>query len=456
MTIELPLKGALFTTGSIARHVLVMTMTGAVGMMALFMVDLISLYFLARLKQTAVTAAMGYASGVMFFALSTALGSGIAATALVARSIGAGDVKRARGYATSSLLFSLLSSVVLAIILILFSDDLLSLMNATGEARDLALAYIWIVSPGLILFGVALCLSAILRGLGDARRAMYVTLAMALVNVGLDPVLILGLDMGIQGAAVAAVVGYLAAVCIGLHSVVAIHGFLDTIRLASLRRDVLDIWTIAYPASLAQLSVPLGNAYVTYVIAWFGDEVVAGFAVISRLMPVVFGIALALAGAVGPIIGQNHGAGLHDRVRLALTQSLAMSTVYTIAMSLALFMLSDQIANVFHALGDAHDEIVFFCSFVSLSWAFIAAFFIANATFNNLGYPKLSAIFSWARVTAGTIPFVHVGVELGGWKGVLVGNALGAVVVAVLAVGVAYWIVSTHSVQSQNDLRESD
>lgn len=437
-----PAKGPRFTSGSIAYHVLVMTLTGAVGTMALFLVDLTSLFFLSLLSQTAVTAAMGYASSVIFFALSVGLGTGVAASALVSRSVGAGDVERARGYATSSLLFSIISSTLISILLVLFSDDLLLLMNGTGRAKDLAQSYIWIVSPGLILFGVSLCLSAILRGLGDARRAMHVMLAMAFVTIIIEPLLIFGFRMEINGAAVAAVLGYLTAVCVGLHGVVKVHRFLDPLRLAAVRRDIADIWAIAYPAGLSQLTVPLGNAYMTHVIAGFGDEAVAGFAVISRLMPVAFGIALAMSSAVGPVIGQNFGAGLFQRVRQTLTQSLLMATGYTICTSLLLFVFAHEIATAFNAVGTAHDEIVFFCSFMAISWIFVGALFIANAAFNNLGYPNRSAVFSWGRVTVGTVPFVHFGAAWGGWQGILIGNAVGAIVFGVLAIAVAYHVTS--------------
>jgi putative MATE family efflux protein len=427
-----------------------MTMTGAVGIMALFLVDLTSLFFLALLKQTAVTAAMGYASSVIFFALSVSLGTSVATSALVSRGIGAGDIARARGYATSSLLFALLSSTLVSLIVVLFSDELLSLMNATGQAKDLAQSYVWTVSPGLILFGGSLCLSAILRGLGDARRAMYVTLAMALVTIAVGPMLIFGLRIGIQGAALAAVLGYLTALCIGLHGIVKVHRFLDPLRLSGLRRDIADIWTIAYPACLSQLTVPLGNAYMTHVIAGFGDEAVAGFAVISRLMPVAFGIALALSSAVGPVIGQNYGAGHFQRVRRTLTQSLLMATIYTICTSLVLYAFSSDIATAFNAVGTANQEIVFFCSFIAISWIFVDALFIANSAFNNLGHPKLSAIFSWGRVTIGTVPFVHFGAEWGGWQGALVGNAIGAVVFGAPAIAAAYYVTSERVFLARN------
>ena len=66
---------------------------------------------------------------------------------------------------------------------------------------------------------------------------------------------------------------------------------------------------------LANIATPFGNAIVTAAIARYGDSAVAGYAVIGRIVPLAFGAIFALAGSIGPILGQNFGAGRFDRVR---------------------------------------------------------------------------------------------------------------------------------------------
>lgn len=434
-------RPAPFVTGSTMRHVIVMTLTGALGLMALFLVDLVDLFFLSMLNDTAVTAAIGYAGTVVFANLSMAIGSGIAAAALVARNVGAGDMARAREYATSALMFSLIVSAILTLAINLGSGALLSLLGAKGEAKHLAQLFIWTMTPGYILIAGAICCSFILRGLGDARRAMYITLSTAIVTACADPVFIFGFGWGIQGAAAATVLGYAVSFGIGLHGVVKVHGFLNPLRLPGLRRDFPALWAIAFPAILTQLATPFANAYMTHEIAPFGDEAVAGFAIVGRVIPVAFGIIFALAGSVGPIIGQNYGARRHDRVLKTLTDGLVFSAIYTVATSLVLFIFRHQIAEAFNASGRTVDIVVFFCTFIGISWAFAGAQFVANAAFNNLGRAKLSSWFNWAKATLGTIPFALVGAELGGPEGILAGTAIGSVIFGVASVATAYRIV---------------
>ena len=436
-----PARAAPFVTGSTMRHVVVMTLTGAVGLMALFMVDLIDLFFLSLLKQTAVTAAIGYAGTVVFINLSVAIGTGIAAAALVARNVGAGDMARAREYATSALLFSLIVSGLITLAVGIGSGGLLSLLGAQGEARRLAQIFIWTMTPGYILVGGALCCSFILRGLGDARRAMYITLSTAIVTACADPIFIFGLGLGIQGAAIATVLGYLVSFSIGLHGVARVHGFLNPLRLGGLQRDFPALWAIAYPAILTQVATPFANAYMTHEISAFGDESVAGFAIVGRLIPVAYGIIFALAGSVGPIIGQNYGARRHDRVRQTLTDGLIFSAIYTLGASLLMLLFRHQIAEAFNASGRSVDIVVFFCTFIGISWAFAGAQFVSNAAFNNLGRPKLSTAFNWGKATLGTIPFALVGAMIGGPEGLLAGTAIGSVIFGVASVIVAYRVV---------------
>jgi Na+-driven multidrug efflux pump len=301
------------------------------------------------------------------------------------------------------------------------------------------------MTPGYILISGAICCSFILRGLGDARRAMYITLSAAIVTAMADPVFIFGLGWGIQGAAAATVTGYLVSFGIGLHGLVRVHRFLNPMRLAGLGRDIPALWAIAFPAILTQLATPFANAYMTHEIAPFGDEAVAGFAIVGRIIPVAFGIIFALAGSVGPIIGQNFGAKRHDRVRRTLTDGLIFSAVYTLSASLLLFLFRHQIAEAFNASGRATDLVVFFCTFIGVSWAFAGAQFVANAAFNNLGRPKLSSWFNWGKATLGTIPFALTGAWIAGPEGILAGTAIGSVIFGIASVAVAFRIVARSS-----------
>ncbi|NJO32573.1 MAG: hypothetical protein HC869_04985 [Rhodospirillales bacterium] len=166
MTVEAGVREAPFLTGSTMRHVITMTLTGALGLMAMFMVDLADLYFLSLLNQTEVTAAIGYAGTITFVNLSLAIGFGIASAALVARNIGAGGRERAKQFAGSTLMIALLGSFVLTLVIAAAAPWLLAFLGASGEALSLATKFIWTLTPGFVLLTGAISCSVLFARTG--------------------------------------------------------------------------------------------------------------------------------------------------------------------------------------------------------------------------------------------------------------------------------------------------
>lgn len=427
------------------RHVVVMTLAGVIGITMQYLVDLIDLFYLSLLHQTAVTSAVGFAGTIVLLNLSVAIGGSVAAAALVSKSIGAGNVKQARDYATSALFLSIILSSLLTLTIVLGSSWFLSLLGARGDAKALAQVFIWTMTPSFLVVGGEVCCVAILRALGDARGSTWIAVTAALITLCADPVFIFGLDLGIQGAAIATSLGHSLAFLIGLYRLVKIHKIINPFSFAGLKRDFPDLKAIAFPAILAQVSLPFTNSYITYLMAGFGDEYVAGFIAICRIVPVAFSMTYSIIGSVGPIIGQNVGARKWARVRKTITNSLLFSTGYVLTTSLILYFLRFKIAAVFHASGQASVVIVFFCKYIAISWTFIGAQFLANALFNQLGHSKLALAFNWARATLGTVPFAWVGARLGGAEGALIGNAMGAALFGIAAIIKAYGLVKERS-----------
>jgi len=162
-------------------------------------------------------------------------------------------------------------------------------------------------------------------------------------------------------------------------------------------------------------------------VAQFGDQAVAGMAIMGRLSPVAFAVIFALSGAVGPIIGQNFGARRYDRVRETLIAALQFTGLYVLAIAVALSLVRDGVVMLFSARGLTQDIIYLFCGPLALAYFFNGAVFVSNAAFNNLNRPFFSTLLNWGRHTLGTIPFVIVGAGMAGALGALIGQAAGGV-----------------------------
>ena len=430
-----------FTGGSVLRHVLVMTLTGTVGTLSIFAVDLLSLVYVSRLGSTELKAAAGFATQVLVYPVAVNIGITIAVTAAVSRALGAGHRARARRIAASGLLIAGLLGAAVAVAALLGAAPALSLFGARGAPGEVAERFLLIALPGNVPLALGMALSGVLRAVGDARRAMTVTLAGGVVVAVLDPLLIFGLHLGIYGAAISTLVSRFVLLGVGLHGVAKVHGLLQWPRLRTLGLDARILAAVAVPAIAANLATPFGNGYALHVYAAYGDSAVAASAIIDRTVYVGFAVVFALTGAIGPILGQNLGAGLHARVSETLTRCFAVTVAYTLAVWLVLALAWPGIAALFRASPETTAYLGFFCRYGVSAWLFIGMLFVANAAFNNLGFPLLSMLFNWGRATLGTLPCVALGAHLGGVEGGMLGMAAGAAVFGIGAVVTAYGAV---------------
>ncbi|MDR9827955.1 MATE family efflux transporter [Vibrio sp. FNV 38] len=426
-------QDAKFTQGSTMRHILVMSGAGSIGLMALFVVDLVDMLFISMLGQDELAAAVGFAGTLVFFSTSISIGTSIAMGALVSKALGAKQRLQAQRVGVSTLMTALLISCCVSILIYLFIPELLSSIGAKGYAAERAEAYLRILIPSGPIVAIAMASGAGLRAAGDAKRSMWATLWGGIVNAILDPIFIFGFDMNVEGAAWASVIARFTVLYFSLIPLIRVHDLVAPPSLVHWMRHSKVILAIAVPAIITNTATPIGNAIVTSAIAHFGEDYVAGFAVIGRLTPVCFAVIFALSGAVGPIIGQNYGADRFDRVEETLKNSLVVTTLYTLAVCLLLYFLQDYVVLMFSLKGDAAEIVTAFCTYVALSFVFNGTLFVANTSFNNLGKPFYSTALNLGKATLGTIPFVYFGAEMMGPLGVMYGQAIGTMVFGLIA-----------------------
>ena len=424
------------------RHVVVMTGASATGLLAMFGVDMIDMYFLTLLGEQELAAAVGFAGTLLFFMVSVSIGLQIALGALVARSEGAHRRDMASRYCSSALMFSAAVSVVLSVVTWFNLRALLEFLGASGITLEYALSYARIVLPSMPLVMLGMSMAAGIRAIGDARRSMMATVTGSLVNGALDPLFIFTFGWGLEGAALATVVARFVLLAVAWWALHKVHDLPRRVSLKELWGDVRPIMTIAGPAMLTNLATPIGGGFVLKMMSQFGDSAVAGAAIVGRITPVAFAAIFALSGAVGPIIGQNAGAGLYDRVRATLRNAVVFNVVYISLVWLLLWSCADLIVRVFSASDQAADLISFYFNYLVWAFVFNGMLFVANASFNNLHHPHWATCFNFGRALLGTIPAVYLGAQWYGARGVMAGEAIGALLFGVLAMVAAFALVN--------------
>lgn len=424
---------ARFLTGSTMSHVVRMTVTGALGITFVFLVDLANLFWISRLGDPQLVAAIGYAFAVQFFSVSTGIGLMVAATAMVSRRIGMGASDLARHEATSAAIFAVIVQTCVALLIVLFRYPLLKLVGAGGETLALAARYLAMTMPSLVVMALGMVAMACLRATGDAYRAMFVTLTSGSVSMLVDPILILWMGMGLDGAASGLVISRLVLCGVALRFAIASHDLFARPTLMAMRQTAGPYFAIAIPAITTQMAAPFGNYLLTGVIAGFGDAAVAGWAVMNRLTVVAFGGIFALSGAIGGIFGQNFGAGQFDRLRSTYSDALKFCAVYTLTVWGLLAATSKTVIHGFALSGSGAEIYQAFAYVLAGIFVFTGGLFVANAAFNTLGKPARASAVMWLRDGVLTLPAAWLMAQWYGAPGAIYGTAIVSALVGILA-----------------------
>lgn len=443
---NLSLHKPRFCEGSIMRHVIVMAGTGTIGLMAVFLVDFLNLFYISRLGDTRFTAAIGFANVISFLQVSICIGMSIGITVITARLIGAKQHDRAGHIVGSFLFLMVVIMVVIGVVITLFRRPILHMLGAEGLVLDQSSQFIAIISPFLFFIGLGMALSGLLRAVGDAKRSMYITIVGALVTAVLDPLFILFFHWGIEGAAVSTVCSRAAVAAFGFYSLTNY----DLIKKPAWKRifsDSYPVFVIALPAILTNLATPVGSVFIIKTMARFGSDAISGQTAIDRIVPVAFAFVFALTGSVGPIISQNFGSGLRERMIETLMVSLKLVCLCVFCAWIIFFLGEEWVIRMFALKGDGIQLMRLFCHWVILGNLFLGMLFVSNTVFNNLGYPLLSTLFNWGRATLGTIPFVWYG-SVYGPKGILIGQAVGVFPFGCFSVICAFYVLHHIKVHS--------
>lgn len=261
------------------------------------------------------------------------------------------DVSRAV-HTTISL--ALASGALLTVIGLLFSGQILTIMGAPQEVLVYALPYMRIYFLGMIpqlLYNIG---SGILRAVGDSRRPMFFLICAAMTNIVLDIIFVLGLDMGVVGAAAATVLSQCVSASLVL---VTLHGASDVyrIRFRKLRfhgNMLSRIVRIGLPAGMQSVMYSLSNVIIQASVNSFGTDVMAAWTAYGKIDGLFWMMINAFGVSITTFVGQNFGAGKYDRMRRSVRVCLGMAAGATITMSLLVLLMGGTLLGLF--TDDAH------------------------------------------------------------------------------------------------------
>lgn len=423
----------VFLTGSTMGHVIRMTATGALGITFVFLVDAANLFWISQLGDPTLVAAIGYAYAIQFFSVSGGVGLMIAATAVVSRRIGEGRREAARCLAGSGLITAMIVQSIVAGLIIAFREPLVAYAGAEGETARLAGRYLAITMPSLVPMAAGLIGSGVLRADGHGVKAMNITLFSGLFLMIVDPILIFGLGLGLDGAAIGILLFRVVLMGLAFYFAIYQENLIGWLGVSAYLASQKPYFAVAVPAIATQMATPAGNYLLTIVMARFGDDAVAAWAVVGRLTVLVFGGVFALSGAIGGIFGQNFGAGQYERLRSTYRDAMIFVLIYTALMWGVLIFATPYVTLAFGLEGQGAEVLRAFTYLGVGGFLFIGMLFVSNAAFNNLGKPGRSTLMNWFNHGVLSWPMAYLLAFSFAAPGVIYGQALAGIFAGGLA-----------------------
>ncbi|MGI9222050.1 MAG: MATE family efflux transporter, partial [Woeseiaceae bacterium] len=338
-------NAAKLTDGPVGQHLLNMALPVLLGISTMMGQAFIDAYFLGMVGDRAL-AAHAFAFPVLMIVTSVAIGLGAGTSSVVARAIGAHDMRRARRLATDSLMLSFLITAAFCIVGVLSIEPLFLLLGAPADMIPLIRGFMLILYSGVPFVVVGMVGMASMRATGDTRLPSTLMMLGAILNVALDPVFIFGIGpipaMGLNGAAIAALI---ARGLIFVGAIYLLRGRLNMISFNKpepdeLRKSWRDILHVGIPAAGTNAIVPIATAIITAMIAGYGPEAVAGFGVASRIESLALVMFYALSAVIGPFVGQNLSAHNQDRILESMRLSMLFCLGAGLSMAAVLALVS--------------------------------------------------------------------------------------------------------------------
>ena len=300
-------------------------------------------------------------------------------------------------------------------------DPLLNLMGVSPDVWDYAETYMMIVTVSGPFVILSNCFSGILRAEGQANTSMMGMLLGNVVNIILDPIMIIWLGWEIAGAAIATVIGnVLAGVYYLLYyrkgtSLLSIHPKDFSIKDGILK----NVMVIGIPASLGSLLMSVSQILLNGRMMTYGDMPVAGMGVASKVTMMTGMICIGLGQGVQPLLGYCVGAKNWERFKKALTFSLAFAFAISVVMTGICYLFVEQIVNL--VLTNA-DSFVYGCQFarILLTTGFLfGVYYVLTNTLQAMGAATQSFIINLSRQGLLFIPFLFILESFMGLNGLL-------------------------------------
>lgn len=426
----------IFDRAPISQAVLKNTIPAMVAMLMVLIYNLADTFFIGQTNDALMIAAVSLVTPafLLFMALGTVFGIG--GTSVISRAMGEGR----REYAKKVCSFCMWSCVVVGIFMVViifaFMDPILKTLGASADTMEYAKQYLSIVTVAGPFVLISNCYANIIRTEGKAGMAMIGQLGGNLLNVILDPILILGLGWNVAGAAIATAISNLisAAYYIGYfkfgRSMLSISP-----KDFSVKDNILKgVLSIGIPAALGDVLMSVSSMILNGQMAKYGDMAVAGIGVAMKVTMITGMICIGFGQGIQPLLGYCVGAKKWKRYKESLRFSVIFGFALSTFMTGICYLFDHQIVGAFLSEREAFRYGVEFSKILLTTSFLFGMFYVLSNALQAMGAATEALIINMSRQGLIYIPAIFILQSIVGMDGLLWAQPVADVLSVILVI----------------------
>ncbi len=406
-------------TMPVGKLIVTMSWPAVLSMLIQALYNIVDSIFVSMISEQAL-AAVTYIFPVQMLLVAVGVGTGVGINSLISRRLGAQRFEEANMAASHGYRLSFFNWMGFALVGIFLSNIFMNFFSSTAYVVESGAMYMRIVTIGSLFVLVQVSTEKILQATGNMLFPMICSIAGAVINIVLDPVLIFGLGpfpkMDVAGAALATIIGQLVSMILGQYLLFK-KDHQVTVKVRGFKMDsriIRDIYAVGLPAILMQAMMSILQFGLNAILGGLSETAVAVNGVYGRIQSFIFMPVFGLNQGTLPIMGYNYGA--RDKGRLMKAFKIGFLIAFVImSIGLILFQLFPrQFLSMFNASEGMYEIGV--SAFRTISICFLPASFgiLASSFFQATGHGVLSLWGSLIRQMIGILPLAFILSKIGG------------------------------------------
>lgn len=400
----------IFRDAPVPKAVLYNAVPSIVSMLMVLVYNLADTFFIGQTKNPLMVAAVSVSTPVFLLFMAIGMLFGIGGTSLISRMLGEGKKEMAKHISSFCFWTGLVIGIVSMVAVMVFAEPICRGIGASNDTIGYASEYLRIVALGIPFLILGNMLSNIIRAEGQATIAMMGMIIGNLVNILLDPVMILGFGWNVAGAAIATVLGNVFAALIYVCHLMSRKTMLSiNPRLYSVRGHIASgVLAIGIPASLNSILMSVSNIVINSFMAKHGDLALAGLGVAMKVNMIAVMLLIGVGTGIQPLLGYCYGAGNIKRYNSVLKFSLGFAFCLSMVMSAICFLGAAPLARAFLDNDEAFSYAFSFSRILIASGPILGLLFVFMNAIQSMGAAIPALILSVSRQGIIYIPILLI------------------------------------------------